>query len=239
MARNQDSQREAMHSSVVYVIDDDESQRRALSSLLRSTGLHVELFESCEEFLRFERPDIPSCLLLDVRLDGYSGLVFQDREVLRRNPIPIVFITAHGEVWMCAKAMKAGAIDFLMKPLRDQDVIDSVVLGIDRDTVRRRAIAVNGDLQKRYDSLTPREREVMAHVLTGALNKQIAAQLDLSETTVKMHRGQVMHKMGCRSITDLVQKAGLLGTEPFAPKNPPGTHTAGRGAVAERTSAST
>jgi FixJ family two-component response regulator len=203
--------------SLVYVIDDDESQRMALSSLLRSTGLQTALFGSCDEFIEFDRPEIPSCLLLDIRLQGYSGLVFQDQDVLRRKPVPIVFITAHGDVWMCAKATKAGAIDFLTKPLRDQEVLDAVTLGIQRDAIRRQHAAMNSDLRRRYASLTAREREVMSYVLLGALNKQIAAELEVSEVTVKMHRGQVMHKMGSRSVADLVQKAGLLGMARFPP----------------------
>lgn len=207
----------AAASPIAYVIDDDESQRKALSSLLRSTGMRAEVFGSCDEFLRFERPEVPSCLVLDVRLQGYSGLVFQDQQALRHNPIPIVFITAHGDVWMCAKAMKSGAVDFLTKPLRDQEVLDAVALGIERDSERRRSHAANADLQQRYATLTPREREVMAHVLRGSLNKQIAADLALSEVTVKMHRGQVMHKMGSRSVADLVMKAGLLGLARFQP----------------------
>ncbi|QCP53099.1 response regulator transcription factor [Trinickia violacea] len=202
--------------SIVYVIDDDESQRKALSSLLRSTGMRTEVFGSCDAFLRFERPELPSCLVLDVRLQGYSGLVFQDQDALRDHPVPIVFITAHGDVWMCAKAMKAGAVDFLTKPLRDQEVLDAVALGIERDLVRRQSNALNSDLRHRYAALTPREREVMSHVLEGLLNKQIAADLALSEVTVKMHRGQVMHKMGARSIADLVQKAGRLGLARFS-----------------------
>ncbi|MGV2293241.1 response regulator [Trinickia sp. YCB016] len=202
--------------SIVYVIDDDESQRQALSSLLRSTGMRTEVFGSCDAFLQFERPELPSCLVLDVRLQGYSGLVFQDQDALRDHPVPIVFITAHGDVWMCAKAMKAGAVDFLTKPLRDQEVLDAVALGIERDLARRQSNALNAELRRRYAALTPREREVMSHVLEGLLNKQIAAGLALSEVTVKMHRGQVMHKMGARSVADLVQKAGLLGLARFS-----------------------
>jgi FixJ family two-component response regulator len=207
--------------AIVYVIDDDESQRKALSSLLRSIGTKTELFGSCDEFLRFERPELPACLVLDVRLQGYSGLVFQDQDALRRDPIPIVFITAHGDVWMCAKAMKAGAIDFLTKPLREQEVLDAVARGIERDLARRQSNALNADLRRRYAALTPREREVMSHILQGSLNKQIAADLALSEVTVKVHRGQVMHKMGTRSVADLVQKAGLLGLGRCALVDPP------------------
>jgi FixJ family two-component response regulator len=207
--------------AIVYVIDDDESQRKALSSLLRSIGTKTELFGSCDEFLRFERPELPGCLVLDVRLQGYSGLVFQDQDALRRDPIPIVFITAHGDVWMCAKAMKAGAIDFLTKPLREQEVLDAVARGIERDLARRQSNALNADLRRRYAALTPREREVMSHILQGSLNKQIAADLALSEVTVKVHRGQVMHKMGTRSVADLVQKAGLLGLGRCALVDPP------------------
>src|SRR5579863_2250026 len=202
--------------SIVYVIDDDESQRKALSSLLRSSGMRTEVFGSCDEFLRFERPELPSCLVLDVRLQGYSGLVFQEQDAHRDNPVPIVFITAHGDVWMCAKAMKAGAVDFLTKPLREQEVLDAVALGIERDLARRQSNALNSELRHRYAALTRREREVMSHVLEGSLNKQIAAYLTLSEVTVKMHRGQVMHKMGARSVADLVRKAGLLGLARFS-----------------------
>jgi FixJ family two-component response regulator len=203
--------------SIVYVIDDDESQRNAISNLLHSVGMRVEVFSSCIEFLRFDRPDVASCLVLDVRLKGTSGLAFQDDDMFRLNPIPIVFATGHGEVWMCAKAMKAGAVDFLTKPLRDQDLLDAVMHGIERDFARRQSLARNADLQKCYDSLTPRERDVMSHVLRGSLNKQIAADLVLSEFTVKMHRGQVMRKMGSRSVADLVLKAGLLGLVRFRP----------------------
>jgi FixJ family two-component response regulator len=202
---------------IVYVIDADESQQRAISNLLHSVGMRVEVFSSCIEFLRFDRPDVASCLILDVRLKGASGLVFQNHDMLRRNPIPIVFATAHGDVWMCARAMKAGAIDFLTKPLRDQDLLDAVSLGIERDFTRRRSLAHNADLQKRYDALTPREQEIMSRVLRGSLSKQIAADLALSEATVKMHRGRLMHKMGSRSVADLVQKACILGLDRVQP----------------------
>ncbi|WP_179402802.1 response regulator transcription factor [Burkholderia guangdongensis] len=215
MAHVLDEPPPALSRSIVYVIDDDDSQRHALSSLFRSTGMHAESFASCDAFLQFERPEVPSCLLLDVRLRGYSGLVFQTQEAQRRDPVPIVFMTAHGDVWMCAKAMKAGAVDFLTKPLRDQEVLDAVAAGIERDAARRQSVELNADLQRRYATLTPREREVLSHVLRGSLNKQIAADLALSEVTVKMHRGQVMHKMGSRSVADLVQKAGLLGLAPL------------------------
>jgi len=197
--------------SVVYVIDDDESQRKALSSLFRSSGMGVETFSSCDDFLRFKRPEIPGCLILDVRLQGYSGLVFQEQEALRREPIPIVFITSHGDVWMCAKAMKAGAIDFLTKPHRDQEVLDAAVRGIERDFIRRRLAIQNAELERRFETLSHREREVMSYIFGGLANKQIAATLGLSEVTVKIHRGHLMQKMGSRSVVDLVQKAGLLG----------------------------
>lgn len=206
-----DNQSPRSPGSIVYVIDDDDSPRNALLSLLRSTGMRAEGFESCDEFLAFDRPELPSCLVLDVRLQGYSGLVFQEHPVLRRKPVPIVFITAHGEVWMCAKAMKAGAVDFLTKPLRDQEVLDAVARGIERDSARRKSVALTADLQHRYDALSPRELEVMTCILRGATNKQIAAELELSETTVKVYRGGAMHKMGSRSVGDLVQKASILG----------------------------
>ena len=204
-------------SSIVYVIDDDELQRQALSSLLRSTGIKTELFGSCDEFLAFDRPDLPGCLVLDVRLHGYSGLIFQEHHGLRRNPLPIVFITGHGDVWTCAKAMKAGAVDFLTKPLREQEILDAVALGIDQDSARRSLVSLKTTLQNRYDALTPREREVMKCVLRGAMNKQVAVELNISEVTVKMHRGQVMRKMGSRSVADLVQRAGMLGLTRLQP----------------------
>ncbi|KWR91580.1 response regulator transcription factor [Cupriavidus sp. IDO] len=196
---------------VVYVVDDDDSMRAALSMLLRSVGLHVEVFASAQEFLAHKQADAPSCLVLDVRLKGQSGLAVQEQITASGMPIPIVFMTAHGDVAMTAKAMKAGATDFLAKPFRDQDMLDAVSSALARDEARRTSDQSCADLRRRYQSLTPREREVMALVVRGLMNKQIAAEMNLSEITVKLHRGQAMKKMGSRSLADFVLKAEALG----------------------------
>jgi FixJ family two-component response regulator len=196
---------------VVFLIDDDPSVRDALKSLLRSVGLEVQAFGSAQEFLRAKRPDAPACLVLDVRLPGPSGLDFQ-RDLAESNiPLPIIFITGHGDIPMSVKAMKAGAVEFLSKPFRDQELLDAIHQGIEQDRVRRRESAIVAELQERYRALTPRERDVMARVVTGRLNKQIAADLDLSEITVKVHRGQVMRKMLAKSLAELVRMADTLG----------------------------
>jgi FixJ family two-component response regulator len=199
---------------VVYVVDDDESIRLALSDLLLSTGLHVETFGSSQEFLAFARCDVPSCLILDVRLRGESGLTFQ--EEIRKSGLhmPIVFMTGHGDIEMSVKAMKAGALDFFAKPFRDQDMLDAVSQALLRDTQRLAAERSIGALRACYDSLTPREREIIQFVVAGLLNKQIASEMNLSEITVKAHRGQAMKKMAARSVADLVRKAEALGIEP-------------------------
>ena len=197
--------------SMVYVVDDDESMRRAVSMLLRSVGYQVEAFSSATEFLAAPRPELPSCLILDVRLKGQSGLAVQEQFAASRMQIPIIFMTAHGDIAMSVRAMKAGAMDFLAKPFRDQDMLDAVENALARDEARRQSDRYEADLRVRYDELTPREKEVMAYVVRGLLNKQIAAELTLSEITIKIHRAQAMKKMGARSLADFVLKAEALG----------------------------
>ena len=196
---------------IVFVIDDDASIRNALKGLISSVGLHVELFGSAQEFLRSSRPDAPSCLVLDVRLPGISGLDFQ-RELARANiHIPIIFITGHGDIPMSVRAMKAGAVEFLTKPFRDQDLLDAIQVALERDRARRQQEAEIAVLQERFESLTPREREVLPLVVSGLLNKQIAAEIGTSETTAKVHRSQLMRKMGADSLADLVRMAERMG----------------------------
>jgi FixJ family two-component response regulator len=196
---------------VVFVIDDDESIREALRSLLRSVGLRVELFGAASEFLKSKLPDAPSCLVLDVRLPGLSGLDFQT-ELARVNVnIPIIFITGHGDIPMTVRAMKAGAVEFLTKPFRDQELLDSVGIALERDRARREQDNTVHDVKDHFKSLTPREQEVMGFVTAGLMNKQIAAKLGVSEITVKVHRGNVMRKMSARSLADLVRMADVLG----------------------------
>ena len=196
---------------VVFVVDDDPSVRRALDSLLRSVGLDVQTFGSAEEFQRSDRPDVPACLILDIRMPGRSGLDFQSELVKSRSELPIVFITGHGDIPMSVRAMKAGAIEFLTKPFRDQDLIDAVQTELGKDRLRRQRAAALADLRERFSTLTSREREIMTLVAAGRLNKQIAADLDVSEITVKVHRGQLMRKMFAKSPTDLVRMADRLG----------------------------
>ncbi|WP_353189752.1 response regulator [Pandoraea pnomenusa] len=199
---------------VVYVVDDDESIRQALDALLRSVGLRVETFESAQDFLACRKSHAPSCLILDVRLRGESGLAFQEQIMNSDVRMPIVFMTGHGDIAMTVKAMKAGAVDFLAKPFRDQDMLDAVANALARDGQRLVAEQSSAALRAAYDSLTPREREVMGFVVSGWMNKQIAYELNLSEVTVKIHRGQVMRKMSARSIADLVRHSGSLGVKP-------------------------
>ncbi|CAO3424824.1 response regulator transcription factor [Azospirillum argentinense] len=197
----------AVESPFVAIIDDDPSIRESLVSLLRSVGLTALPFASAQEFLQQRLPDAPGCLVLDVRLPGQSGLEFQ-RELSGTDiHLPVVFITGHGDIPMSVTAMKAGAVEFLAKPFRDQDLIDAVHTGIERDRDRRRTLDALCDLRERFRSLTPREREVMRLVAAGQLNKQIAAELQLSEITVKVHRANVMRKMQARSLPDLVRIA--------------------------------
>ena len=200
-------------SSIVYVIDDDPSIRASLDSLLASEGHAVQVFDSAQAFLVAERPDLPACLVVDVRLRGSSGLEFQ-RELARRGiGIPVVFITGHGDVPMSVAAMKAGAIEFLLKPFRDQDLLDAVHRGIELDRRCRTRAAELAMLRARFAAVTPREREVMPLVASGLLNKQIAARLELSEVTVKVHRAQIMQKLQARSLADLVRIADRLAAD--------------------------
>jgi len=195
---------------LVYVVDDDVSVREALDSLLRSIRLDVQTFGTTEEFLGFKRRDVPGCIILDIRLPGLNGLDFH-RELLKRNiELPVIFITGHGDVPMSVRAIKAGAIEFLIKPFRHQDLIDAIYVGIERDRSRRRTAALFRELQARFTLLTARERQIMLEVVTGRPNKQIAAKLRLSEFTVKIHRGNVMQKMKARSLIDLVRMADAL-----------------------------
>ena len=201
-------------ASVVFVVDDDPSIRRAIKRLVESVGLRVEGLGSAQEFLRSERPDAPSCLVLDVRLPGMSGLDFQ-RELREANiHIPIIFITAHGDIPMTVRAMKAGAVEFLTKPFRDQELLDAIQQGLERDHARRAQEAEVRKLRERFESLTPRERELLPWVVSGLLNKTIADAIEASEATVKVHRSQLMRKMGASSMADLVRMTEKLGIAP-------------------------
>jgi FixJ family two-component response regulator len=197
--------------AVVFVVDDDPSMQRSLDTLLRSVGLEVRLFSSAQEFMRADRPDAPGCLVLDVRLPGMSGLAFQEELGKAGVALPVIFITGHGDVPMTVRAMKAGAAEFLTKPFDDQVLLDAIQAAIDRDRARRADAAGLAELKARYRELTERERQVMRFVVAGWVNKQIAAELGLSLITVKVHRGQVMHKMLAKSVAELVRMADRLG----------------------------
>jgi FixJ family two-component response regulator len=198
-------------SPVVFVIDDDALVRDGLADLLRSVGIEVQLFGSTQEFLRARRADAPGCLVLDVRLPGTSGLDFQRTLSAAGIEMPVVFITGHGDIPMSVRALKSGAIEFLTKPLREQELLDAVHAGIERDRSRRAQAALVTELRQRFALLTTRERDVIALVVTGRPNKQIAYELDLSEMTVKVHRSQIMRKMQAKSLVDLVRMADRLG----------------------------
>jgi len=198
-------------TAVVFVIDDDPSMRAALEDLVGSVALEVRLFASPQEFMASQRPDTPGCLVLDVRLPGMSGLTFQKELAKVGVALPVIFITGHGDISMSVRAMKAGAVEFLTKPFHDQDLLDAIHAAIERDRGRRRDAVLLAEFQERYATLTEREREIMTFVVVGRANKQIAAELNLSEMTVKVHRGQVMRKMRAGSLPELVRMADRLG----------------------------
>jgi FixJ family two-component response regulator len=198
----------------VFVVDDDASMRQALARLFHSVQLRVEVFASTQEFLKSERPRVPSCLVLDVRLPGRSGVDFYAGLMKADVRIPVVFITGHGDIPMTVRAMKAGAVDFLTKPFRDQDLLDAVAVAIERDQRRRKNENALADLKANFASLTSREREIIALVASGLMNKQIAAKIDLSEITVKKHRGHLMKKMAARTVADLVRMVEALEVKP-------------------------
>ena len=198
-------------AKMVFVVEDDASMCRALSNLFESVGLQVEVFGSASEMLQGKLPDVASCLVLDVRLPGLSGLDFQTELANANINIPIVFMTGHGDIPMTVRAMRGGAVDFLTKPFRDQDMLDAVGKAIERDRQRREANRIVADLRILFETLSTREREVLALVSSGLMNKQIAAELGLAEITVKIHRGHIMKKMGARSLADLLRKAETLG----------------------------
>lgn len=202
---------------IVFVVDDDPSVRRAIKRLIGSVGLQVELFGSAPEFLQARHSDVPSCLVLDIRLPGISGLDFQRTLADANLHIPIIFVTAHGDIPMTVRAMKAGAVEFLTKPFRDQDLLDAVHVALERDRARRQQEAELATLRKRLETLTPREREVLPLVVSGLLNKQIAAEIGTSETTVKVHRSQLMRKMGANSLAELVRLAERIGIPGHTP----------------------
>jgi FixJ family two-component response regulator len=196
---------------IVLIVDDDPSMRRALTNLFQSVGLKVEAFSSAAEIMEAKPPAVPSCLVLDIRLPGSSGLDLQADLAKANIHTPIIFITGHGDIPMTVRAMKSGAVDFLTKPVRDQDMLDAVQAAIERDRKRRDAEKSISGMRSRFEALTARERDVLALVASGLMNKQVAAQLGLAEITVKIYRGQIMRKMGAKSLADLVRMTDALG----------------------------
>jgi FixJ family two-component response regulator len=209
--RPKSSREPAAREPIVFVVEDDESVRRALTNLFQSVGLEVELFGSAPEMLENKLPDVASCLVLDVRLPGLSGLDFQTELAKAKIHIPIIFMSGHGDIPMTVRAMKGGAVDFLTKPFRDQEMLDAVLAAIEQDRKRRESDKKIAKFQALLETLTPREREIFSMVSSGLMNKQIAAELGLAEITVKIHRGHIMKKMGAKSLLDLVMKAETLG----------------------------
>jgi FixJ family two-component response regulator len=209
--------KEAVKEPIVFVVDDDVSMRRALANLIQSVGLAIETFSSAAELLNSTLPEVASCLVLDIRLPGLSGLDLQTELAKANIHIPIIFITGHGDIPMTVRAMKGGAVDFLTKPFRDQDLLDAVVSAIDKDRKRRADDKTIANLQARFDSLSSREREVLGFVAAGLMNKQTAAELNLAEITVKIYRGNVMKKMQAGSLAELLRMAEALGIRPAKP----------------------
>lgn len=205
------SKKSSDSKSVVFVVDDDPSMRKAITNLIESVGLQAQAFAAATEFLALKLPDAPCCLILDIRLPGLSGLDFQAKLADANIAIPIIFITAHGDIPMSVRAMKAGAVEFLPKPFRDQDLLDAVQAALDRDEARHEGEKTKSELRARFETLTPREQEVMACATGGLMNKQIAAEIGITENTVKVHRGNVTKKMGAKSLAELVRMADLLG----------------------------
>jgi len=205
---------------VVYVVDDDASMRKALANLVQSVGLRAETFATAPEFLAVKLPTGPCCLILDVRLPGLSGLDFQAKLAGANIEIPVIFITGHGDIPMTVRAMKAGAVEFLTKPFRDQDLLDAIQVALERDKARHEGEKVLSTLRLKFETLTPREQEVMAYVTGGLLNKQVAAEIGITENTVKVHRGNVTRKMGAKSLAELVRMADLLGVRHGTSKGP-------------------
>ncbi len=201
----------------VHIVDDDASLRLALDSLFRSVQLGTRMYGSAQEFFQAQRPDAPSCLVLDIRLPGISGLDLQQQLAAAQVQIPVVLMTGHGDIPMSVRGMKAGAVDFLTKPFRDQDMLDAVTQAIEKDRARRAAECGSAHLHQKFETLSPRERQVMALVTAGRMNKQVAGDLELSEITVKIHRGAAMRKMGARSLADLVRMAEALQLKPELP----------------------
>ncbi|MEZ2146789.1 response regulator transcription factor [Bradyrhizobium sp. DN5] len=202
---------------IVFIVDDDASMRRALTNLFESVGLKVEAFGSAPQLLQAKPPEVPSCLVLDIRLPGTSGLELQTDLAKANIQTPIIFITGHGDIPMTVRAMKSGAIDFLTKPVRDQDILDAVQAAIERDRKRRDLNKTVSNVRSRFESLSSRERDVLSLVTSGLMNKQVAAQLGLAEITVKIYRGQIMRKMGAKSLADLVRMSEALGIRPSKP----------------------